>query len=188
MTNFKSLLFCLFVSSNLGSCRPEGVVAELPSTSSIHPDPSIIGSWTYSFPFYSMELVIKENGFFQYYAQGCVNKSYSEGFWTIHNGNLELSSFDQFKNQSVLKDDLIEDSIVSTDAIREAGTVVNEKIEDVFILDLLRFKTSLLVDWPDTSRIYFDKISYRLVGDTLYQLDSRGIVSDIRLHQKPTIR
>jgi hypothetical protein len=51
-----------------------------------------VGTWRYSFPFSTSELVINKNGTFSYRQQGCTNSVYSYGAWTNHGKNLILKS------------------------------------------------------------------------------------------------
>jgi hypothetical protein len=89
-------IICLFLS---GCKNPINFVDEPLDSSYItmqRIDP-VCGEWTYSFPFYSSSLSIKEDNTFTFFNQRCIGRGYTEGKWIRKKGYLVLMSYDWYK-------------------------------------------------------------------------------------------
>lgn len=147
-----------------------------------HPT-SYIGEWSYSFPFYSSSLLIKEDGTFTYHDRGCTGSSYSEGTWTQIGLDIVITSYQQYAPDKQVE--LIEiDS--EPDVPVEPEPAPNEKEElkgdsmKFFIDTALLYPTGIITlddiksNSTDPYHVYFDKVVFRLMGDTLYELKKNG--------------
>lgn len=112
---------------------------------------SITGAWTYSFPFYSSMLSIRENGRFTYVNRDCLGSSYSAGSWRQDGRYYILCSDARF---------------------REPKKVETVPVEVTGSPGSLTFTCTTLA--PDTSYIYFDNSRYLLEGDTLFGFNSEN--------------
>lgn len=133
-----------------------------------------VGKWLYSFPFYSSELIINVDGTFQYHDQGCMCQSYSEGKWTINGQEITLHSFEEFKKSNA-------PAIIKTETKSVFVRKKNQKSKsDGLKFNLPTFSTeySVSVKRPDTSNIYFEKLRFMLIKDTLYKLDEKGLFAE----------
>ncbi len=168
------------------SCRQGELGAnDVPSTNNSKKSTgSITGSWFYSFPFYSSELLIKDDGCFKFHERGCMGHGYSEGSWSIENGDLILSSFDKFKEPI----EPISTSIQSPPNPDKIVTIKTRKGKCEFIINPSIYNTTGSLKWPDTLNVFLDRVSYRLLDDTLYKLDLQGNISDAKFHKKKNNR
>lgn len=186
MRHLRIISFYICMLALLFSCRQD----ELKAGGASSPNnlkqyaSSITGSWFYSFPFYSSELVINDNGLFKFHNRGCMGHGYSEGSWTIENGDLILSSFDKFREHI----EPISTSIQSPPITDKIVSVKKRKGKYEFTINPSVYNTTVSVKWPDTSNVFFDHVSYKLLGDTLYQLDLQGVSSETKFHQRKNNR
>lgn len=126
---------------------------------------SIIGEWKYSFPFYSSELVFKENGAFSFHERGCMEHGYCEGRWEKKGDAYVLTSFEQYKHQK--------EYTVTRGSIASNKRRVTGKGKE-YVLDLSALEQNVEIKIPDTANIYFDKVSFLLKENTLLRLDETG--------------
>ena len=125
----------------------------------IHPL-SLIGEWNSSGFIYSTDLSIKPDSTFIFELRGCTGTCYSEGKWTSSGGILILKSHERF-NPNKKK---INSATLKT--FREGLYLDMEPL-----LAPVRF---------DSTTKYFDFVSMRIEGDTLYELDRFGLKTDIK--------
>lgn len=141
--------------------------------------PPIYGTWTHDFPFYSSELTIKENGTFIFHEHGCMGHGYSEGLWINSGETYILTSFAKYNGQSESK---IE-TIVSPTKSKNRRIKSNPTDSTSLVINIPEFtlpEVTYNVNWPDTSNVYYDKVIFRLVNDTLYRLGKSGITTEAK--------
>lgn len=143
------------------------------------PATTYIGEWSYSFPFYSSELIIEANGAFKFHEQGCMGHGYSEGKWTQHGANIMLTSLEHYANNEVPK---IIEVKGSTEATKPRENRKNKKGKIEYSFDSSFINTTVTYKFGpnDTTNVYFDKLQLRINGDTLYRLDSYGYRTDTK--------
>ena len=145
-----------------------------------HPT-SYIGKWTYSFPFYSRMLLLDNNNTFKFYEGACMGSSYSEGSWT-KNGNLViLTSYDKYKIQAPANQYKQQDTVeiipvyeASTPAESDGlDTMIKLKMPDFCFTG--SYTTPSVINFSDTTYVYFNYDRFTIIGDTLYQLGKLDI-------------
>ncbi len=181
MRQVRMIAFYTCIIVHVFSCVEEKVQPYPTSYSNhfTHSYTSIAGTWIYSFPFYSSELIISDKGFFKFHDQGCTGHGYSEGSWTMEDGELILTSFDKFKKQ-------IEPISISVQTTPPNPKTIMRKTSrgqyELKLADWIGNRT-VSIKWPDTSNVYFDRLSHKLRGDTLYQLDQPHIFTGTKFHR-----
>lgn len=137
----------------------------------------LCGLWKYSFPFYSSELMISENGFFAFHDQGCTGHSYTRGKWERDGNDIVCTSFEEYKQER--KKDLV---FVHPNLLpKKRYTVKNKKAKKLlgYEIDPTVFNVTVYdKNWSDTVNIYFNHVRFRQEGNNLFRLDSNGIKTD----------
>lgn len=141
--------------------------------------PTIYGTWTYSFPFYSSELTVNENGTFIFHEQGCMGHGYTEGTWTSSGDTYILTSLAKYKQQQEVKVETIVQPIKTKK--REIKANANDSTGFFIMLpEYTQSDISYNVSFSDTSNIYYDKVLFRFLNNALYRLDSVGISQEAK--------
>lgn len=141
--------------------------------------PTIYGTWTYSFPFYSSELTVNENGTFIFHEQGCMGHGYTEGTWTSSGDTYILTSLAKYKQQQEVKVETIVQPIKTKK--REIKANANDSTGFFIMLpEYTQSDISYKVSFSDTSNIYYDKVLFRFLNNALYRLDSVGISQEAK--------
>jgi len=141
--------------------------------------PIIYGTWTYSFPFYSSELTVNENGTFIFHEQGCMGHGYTEGTWTSSGDTYILTSLAKYKQQQEVKVEPIVQPIKTKK--REIKANANDSTGFFIMLpEYTQSDISYKVSFSDTSNIYYDKVLFRFLNNALYRLDSLGITKEAK--------
>lgn len=182
MTRSFIILFLAISLYVLFSCRhisQEAHSSPFPISFTQQPKTAITGTWVYSFPFYSSELTLQENGKFTFYERGCTGQGYSEGNWSINDETLILKSSEKFRKQ-------VEAIINYThkSSTKQKTRVTNTKAGMYQVtIDPSLFETNASFIWPDTSNVFFDNVKIRITVDTLFELDKRGILTTAKYYK-----
>ena len=139
----------------------------------------ITGKWSYGFPFYSSSLTIQENGIFKFYSRACMGQSYSEGNWYLNGDYLTLKSFDKYKEQ--INSEIIIDR---TKTEYTSKTQIKEGNAEIGPIEVNR---SVVLNFPDTSHTYFDHSMFRLMDNTLYEMDQYGTFNKTKYKREHSI-
>lgn len=141
--------------------------------------PAVYGTWTYSFPFYSSELTMNENGTFIFHEQGCIGHGYTEGTWTSSGDTYILTSFAKYKQQQKTKAETIMQPIITKGSKIKANPYDSTDVL-IMIPEDEQSDLSYKVSFSDTSNIYYDKVLFRFLNNVLYRLDSLGITQEAK--------
>lgn len=143
------------------------------------PATAYIREWSYSFPFYSSELIIEASGVFKFHEQGCLGHGYSEGKWTQNGENIMLTSLEQYANNKVPSIIEVKGSTKASKQ-KENRKKKRRNIEYSFDSSFINATVMYRFGPNDTSNVYFDKVQLRISGDTLYRLDGHGYRTDTK--------
>jgi len=183
------LIFILLVRCSTNEHEPPAPEVKLNVTPQLLPlatepdatrHPSLCGLWTYSFPFYSSQLIFRNDGTFSYHNQGCTGQGYTEGRWAQIGNEIVLTSFDKYKQeqQPVVVTEIKPVEIAETEPAgitrhkkkkRKGGLIVPD-----ITFEFAKINYTSSIQWPDTSNIYFDHVRFIYDGSNLYEMEKDG--------------
>src|SRR6218665_1613199 len=124
-----------------------------------------VGEWSYkSTIFYSEKLILSDNGNFIFYNKTCFGTAYTEGKWFNNDSCINLSSYSNYKQFSTI-------NIAQLD-VPSSGDTSRIYLNKIFEPD-----QELSISFPDTTKLYFDRINLKLNKDTLYYLGDNPILN-----------
>lgn len=123
------------------------------------------GRWHYNAFMFSADIFIKADGKFEYKSQNCFGKGSAVGYWKSNGNVLDLTGEIKTKgNPANFEMESIRDTVSGSDTT-DFG---------VYIRDFSFKLKAKQHSYPDFSAIDFDDLRFRLVGDTLVELDEFG--------------
>jgi hypothetical protein len=110
--------------------------------------------------------------------------SYTEGNWEKIGNTLVLTSYDKYKEQKEavmevieVKEDQNDQADLSEESV-DPDSINSDSVKIDFDIEFLnsrllnsRYESVSFPAYTDSTKFYFDHVMYRLVGDTLYELD-----------------
>ena len=141
------------------------------------PSVSLLGKWTYSFPFYYSELTINGDGTFKFYDEGCTRNDYTEGKWAYNGKTISLTSSKEYAIDTAPEPVQISPPVKKSKSTRK---IRPGKLVYTFDTSFLNRPHPPLPGPGDTAKIYFDKVQLVYLGNSLFQLDKNGERTDTR--------
>ena len=181
LRNFILASLGLFLLTQCNTKLDSDSVTEILSPSNkTHSENPLTGEWKYSSSiWYSSELTLQDDGTFKFHDQGCYGQKFSQGKWSNNNGNIQLTSFDTFKQKEQTEKDK---SNEVADQKKPRRKLKKGEAEYTFI-GLKDIPPPVMPGLNDTVRIYLDKVQLQLRNDTLYCVGSDKLPEEAKFHR-----
>ncbi len=178
--SFKTVILRSYILSAsllyfLSACSEKKQEIQLQSQEPKHnpaKDLNIYGKWTHSFPFYTSELTVWDNGTFSFFTQGCLGKSYSRGTWELYGADIICTSFDNYEEH---KESIIT-TITEDPPFPKKKSVKWKKSKLKYEANFVMLKMSAGFNFPDTFNNYLNHERFRIKDDMLYKLNEFGVL------------